>query len=187
MLDPAAPRRGRSRPERLAALAALAEPDAGDALEGLVEAAGTVPLAPFAWARNLPRQEIEALADAGGFARFGTGDAAIAVGPERLAQLGERIEAVLAEWHRAQPDALGPRLAERWSLGCAVRHRKRRSRRRWPRWSRPVASCATGRCYGCRSISRGSTATTNGSGNGCGRCSRPMGCGRRACASWPPG
>ncbi len=90
------------------ALAALAEPDAGDALESLVAAAGVVPLAPFAWARNLPPPEIEGLADAAGLARFGTGDAAIAVSPERLAQLGERIEAVLAEWHRAQPDALGP-------------------------------------------------------------------------------
>ena len=108
VLDPLAPRRGRSRPERLGALAALAEPDAGDALERLVAAAGTVPLAPFAWARNLPLPEIEALADAAGLARFGTGDAAIAVSPGRLAQLGERIEAVLAEWHRAQPDTLGP-------------------------------------------------------------------------------
>jgi selenocysteine-specific elongation factor len=108
VLDPAAPRRGRSRPERLAALAALTEPDAGNALERLIAAAGTVPLAPFAWARNLPLPEIEALVDAAGLARFGTGDAAIAVSPERLAQLGEKIEAVLAEWHRTQPDALGP-------------------------------------------------------------------------------
>src|SRR4029079_5357422 len=49
VLDPVAPRRFRSRPERLAALAAMAEPDAGDALEKLVEAAGIVSLSPFAW------------------------------------------------------------------------------------------------------------------------------------------
>ncbi|HEX2151864.1 MAG TPA: selenocysteine-specific translation elongation factor [Stellaceae bacterium] len=108
VLDPAAPRRFRSRPERLAALAAMAEPDAGDALERLVAAAGVVPLAPFAWARNLPLSEIEGLAETAGVARFGTGEAAIAVSPERLAQIGERIEAVLAEWHRSQSDALGP-------------------------------------------------------------------------------
>ena len=108
VLDPVAPRRGRSRPERLGALAALAEPDAGDALEKLVAAVGIVALAPFAWGRNLPLDEIEGLADAADLARFGTGDAAIAVSPERLAQIGVRIEAVLAEWHRAQPDALGP-------------------------------------------------------------------------------
>src|SRR4051794_39723399 len=103
VLDPVAPRRGRSRPERLEALAALAEPDAGDALEKLVAAAGTVPLAPFAWARNLPTPEIEMLADAAGLARFGTGETAIAVSPERLATLGDRIASVLEEWHRAQP------------------------------------------------------------------------------------
>jgi selenocysteine-specific elongation factor len=108
VLDPVAPRRGRSRPERLEALAALAETDAGDALERLIAAAEIVPLAPFAWARNLPLPEIEALADAADLGRFGAGEAAIAVSSERLAQLGERIEAVLAEWHRAQPDALGP-------------------------------------------------------------------------------
>jgi selenocysteine-specific elongation factor len=108
VLDPAAPRRGRSRPERLAALAALAEPDVGSALERLTEAAGVVPLAPFAWARNLPRGEVEALADAAGLARFGTGAAAVAASGERLAQLGDSIAAALADWHRAQPDALGP-------------------------------------------------------------------------------
>ena len=185
VLDPAPPRRGRARPERLAALAALAELDAGNALERLVTAAGTVPLAPFAWARNLPQTEIEGLADAAGLARFGTADAAIAVSPERLAQIGERIAAVLAEWHRAQPDALGPgrgalfaRLrgqAPEAALDAALAARSRRA-----------VSCATGRCCGCRRISLGSTARTSGSGSGCGRCSRPKGCGRRGCASWRP-
>jgi selenocysteine-specific elongation factor len=108
VLDPVAPRRGRSRPERLAALAAMAEPDAGDALEKLVAASGVVALAPFAWSRNLPAPEVHTLADAAGMARFGAGEAAIAVGSGHLAQLGERIAAVLAEWHRAQSDALGP-------------------------------------------------------------------------------
>jgi selenocysteine-specific elongation factor len=108
VLDPIAPRRGRSRPERLAALAAMTAPDAGDALEKLVTAAGVVPLAPFAWTRNLPLSEIESLADFAGLARFGSGEAAIAVSSERLGQLGERIASVLADWHRAQPDALGP-------------------------------------------------------------------------------
>ena len=186
VLDPLAPRRGRSRPERLAALAALAEPDAGDALEKLVEAAGVVALAPFAWARNLPLAEIEALAEAAGLARFGTGEAAIAVSPERLAQLGEQIAAVLAEWHRAQPDALGPTRGALFArlrgqapeaaldaaLAAADRGRAGRARRR--------------RCCGCRRISRGSTARTSGCGSGCGRCSPPTGCGRRGCASWPP-
>src|SRR5712691_11344290 len=108
VLDPGPPRRGRSRAERLAALAALAEPDAGDALERLLEAAGIVALAPFALARNLAQDEVEALVEAGGFLRVGAGAAAIALSPAHLARLGDRIAAVLAEWHRAQPDALGP-------------------------------------------------------------------------------
>jgi selenocysteine-specific elongation factor len=108
VLDPGPPRRGRARPERLAALAALAEADSGNALEGLAEAAGIVALAPFAQSRNLPLAEIEELAEAAGLARVGTGAAALAISRERLAQLGERIAAALAEWHRAQPDALGP-------------------------------------------------------------------------------
>ncbi len=108
VLDPGPPRRGRSRPERLAALAALAEPDAGNALERLLDGAGIVALAPFALARNLPQGEVEALALAGGFDRVGTGAAAIALSPAHLARLGDGIRAALAEWHHAQPDALGP-------------------------------------------------------------------------------
>ena len=107
VLDPGPPRRGRSRPERLAALAALAEPDPGDALERLVEAGGIVALAPFAWARNLPLAEVEDLAEAGGLRRFGGGAAGIAIGEPRLAELGGAIEMALADWHRAQPEALG--------------------------------------------------------------------------------
>src|SRR5205085_646449 len=45
VLDPMPPRRGRSRPERLAVLAAMTEPDAGDALEAAlaeVQGAGKV-------------------------------------------------------------------------------------------------------------------------------------------------
>jgi selenocysteine-specific elongation factor len=108
VLDAGTPRRGRQRPERLAALAALAEPDAGTALERLIDSAGIVALAPFAQARNLPLDEIEALTEAGGFRRVGAGNAAITVGGERLRQLGDAIVAALAEWHRTQPDMLGP-------------------------------------------------------------------------------
>ena len=108
VLDPGPPRRGRSRPERLAALAALAEADAGDALERLIDVAGIVALAPFALARNLPQGEVEDLADAGGFQRVGAGAAAIALSSNHLAWLGDSIVAALAEWHRAQPGVLGP-------------------------------------------------------------------------------
>ncbi len=107
VLDPGPPRRGRARPERLALLAALAQADAGDALERLVAVAGIVLLAPFALARNLPLGEVEALVEAAGLDRFGIGSAAIALSPERLEAIGGGIEAALAEWHRIHPDALG--------------------------------------------------------------------------------
>lgn len=107
-LDPLPPRRGRSRPERLAVLTAMAEPDAGNALEQLVETAGLVELARFACIRNLPQSEVEMLADAAGARRFGAGAAAIAIGLDRLARLGESLLAALAQSHAAQPDALGP-------------------------------------------------------------------------------
>jgi selenocysteine-specific elongation factor len=108
VLDPAPPRRGRSRPERLAALAAMAEADAGDALEGLIAAAGIVELPRFALIRNLPQSEIEALTDSGGFRRFGAGASALAVGEDRLTRLGGSLVAALRQVHAAQPDTLGP-------------------------------------------------------------------------------
>jgi selenocysteine-specific elongation factor len=90
------------------ALAALAEPDPGDALERLIEAAGIVQLSRFALIRNLPQTEVETLAEAGGFRCFGAGASALAVGDERLARLGDSLAAALAQVHLAQPDALGP-------------------------------------------------------------------------------
>src|SRR5438270_1974470 len=107
-IDPFPPRRGRSRPERLAALAALAESDAGEALEGLLDTVGIVELGSFGVIRNLPLTEIESLVDAGGFQRFGSGDAAIAIGAARLARIGESLAAALMQAHQAQPDTLGP-------------------------------------------------------------------------------
>ena len=108
VLDPMPPRRGRSRPERLAVLAAMTEADAGDALERQIEAAGIVELARFALIRNLPQSEVEALADAAELRRFGAGPNALAIGAERLTRLGEGIVSALGQVHAAQPDALGP-------------------------------------------------------------------------------
>jgi selenocysteine-specific elongation factor len=107
VVDPFPPRRGRSRPERLAAVAALAEADAGEALMHLVETAGIAELARFALARNLSMEEAELLAEAGGVRRLGAGAVALAVSSEKLAQIGEAITVALAEGHRAQPDSLG--------------------------------------------------------------------------------
>ena len=102
------------------ALAALAEPDPGDALERLIEAAGIVELPRFALIRNLPKTEVETLAEAGGFRCFGAGASALAVGDERLARLGDSLAAALAQVHLAQPDVLGPSRAALFSSSSVV-------------------------------------------------------------------
>src|SRR5207253_11286563 len=103
-LDPLPPRRGRLRPERLASLAALAEPDAGGALGKLVDAAGIVDLPRFALVRNMPQSDVEALADMPGFHRLGSGTTAIAIGAARLGPLGDSLPAALGQWHAPQAD-----------------------------------------------------------------------------------
>jgi selenocysteine-specific elongation factor len=107
VIDPFSPRRLRSKPERLAALLAMREADAGTALEQLLEAVGIVELAPFALSRNLPLDAANELAAAGGFARFGDRREPYAATVSRLAELGELLAATLAARHEAEPDALG--------------------------------------------------------------------------------
>jgi selenocysteine-specific elongation factor len=107
VIDPFPPRRGRARPERLAALDALKESDAGSALEQLLRLQGHVALAPFALARNLTLGEVDALVEAGGFTRLGDVRAPYAASEERLAELGGQFVTALADIHRAEADALG--------------------------------------------------------------------------------
>jgi selenocysteine-specific elongation factor len=106
--DPFPPRRGRGRPERLATLAALAEPDPATALAGLVETAGIVDLAPFALSRNLVPAEADTLVETGRFLRLGTARAAVITSTDRLGRISDAIVAALQEWHQAQPDMPRP-------------------------------------------------------------------------------
>ena len=105
------PRRG---PSGWRSLEALAEPDAGDALARLVEAAGVVELAPFALARNLDAGEMEALAEAAGL-RLGPARAPVVAAPNGWRQLGETIVA------RAGRMASRPARCARPDAGRAVR------------------------------------------------------------------
>jgi selenocysteine-specific elongation factor len=107
VVDPFPPRRGRAKPERLAALGAMQEDDAGTALERLLDVVGFVELAPFALARNLEFEAVEELAAAGGFVCFGGRRAPHAATASFLAGLGDRLIAVLADRHSAEPDTLG--------------------------------------------------------------------------------
>jgi selenocysteine-specific elongation factor len=108
VVDPFAPRRGRRQPARLAVLEALAATDPAQVLARLLAVQGVVDLAQFALARNLAPSELDRLAEAGKFLRVGPARAPVAVTPERLAALGDKIVDTLGAWHQAQPDALGP-------------------------------------------------------------------------------
>ena len=108
VVDPFASRRGRRQPARLATLAALAAADPEQALARLLAVKGVVDLAQFALARNLAPAELDSLIEAGGFLRVGPARAPVAVTPERLAALCDKILEALGVWHQAQPDALGP-------------------------------------------------------------------------------
>jgi len=108
VVDPFAPRRGRRQPARLAVLEALAATDPAQALARLLAVEGVVDLAKFALARNLTPGELDRLIEAGGFLRVGPARAPVAVTPERLAALGDKIVETLGAWHQAQPDTLGP-------------------------------------------------------------------------------
>ncbi len=107
VVDPLAPRRGRRRPARLALLAAMTPADPAAALGHMLAAEGIVDLARFALLRNLTGAELAALGGPG-WLRLGPAQTPLAITAERLAALTETVAAALAEWHRAQPDMLGP-------------------------------------------------------------------------------
>ena len=69
---------------------------------------GVVELAPFAQTRNLAPEDMPGLADMADVAVVGPPRAAVALTRGRLAELCEDIVAVLEEWHRKQPETLGP-------------------------------------------------------------------------------
>ena len=108
VLDPAPPRRGRARPERLAVLDAHREPDTAAALARLVDLSGVVELTPFARSRNLDADTLDRAVAAGPFLRLGPARAPLVASPDCIASLGDAIVVRLGEFHRAQPEALGP-------------------------------------------------------------------------------
>jgi selenocysteine-specific elongation factor len=110
VVDPLPPRRGRRRPARLAALAALAPSDPAAVLAAMLAAEGLVDLARFALLRNLTTAELAALEAGldGPVVRLGQPRVSLILTEDYLLGLGDRIVGALAEWHRAQPDTLGP-------------------------------------------------------------------------------
>ena len=109
VLDPFGATRGRSKPTRLAQLAAMERPTAADSLLALLEAepAG-VHLSRFAQAWNLTADETSALQSALPIKVVPGPDGALALALQRWEALRAALCAALADWHLAQAQSLGP-------------------------------------------------------------------------------
>ncbi len=109
VVDPFPPARGRKRPARLAALAAMEENDPAAALAGLLELHPSgLMLDPFARARNLSSAEAEALWRKVEMVRTGRAEAPVALAVRHWSALREATLAALEDWHADHPNDPGP-------------------------------------------------------------------------------
>jgi len=109
VVDPFPPRRRERRETWRARLDALASPDPIAALTGALAADGSVDLARFALARNLPLASITSTA---GIHLVGDTAHPVAISDILADALRDRLRTVLAEWHAAHPDHIGPNKAQ---------------------------------------------------------------------------
>ena len=108
-LDPFAPARGRSKPVRLACLAALEEASPADALRRLLDVQPDgVSVDSFARTWNLTEEETGALLQQVPVVRFRDGSDTRGVSVNRWETMRCQLADSVAEWHRAQPDGVGP-------------------------------------------------------------------------------
>ena len=108
-LDVLGPARGRARPDRLAFLEAMREPDHAAALRAALEAApAAVSLHDFARVRNLDDPAAERVFAAAPMVALGAGASRVGLAPARWARLEESVGRALAGWHDRNPDAVGP-------------------------------------------------------------------------------
>jgi selenocysteine-specific elongation factor len=109
VVDPFGPTRGRARPERLKALAALERDDPAEALAGLLaETPRGVDLGRFETAWNLDADASAALRARVELVEAGPADARLGFAPGHWRAFGESILSVLAAWHERVPGHLGP-------------------------------------------------------------------------------
>ena len=109
VIDPFAPARGRSKPERLAAVAAMENSDPIDALRSLINVQPNgVNLAHFITSRNLTPFQAEALWSDLDMIITGRDTEQIGISRSHWDALATSILKALEKWHRTQPDQLGP-------------------------------------------------------------------------------
>ena len=119
VVDAFGPARGRSQPQRLAQLAALAIADPAVALAALADAAPDgVDLAHFAQARHLRADETDALHRQLGLHRVPGASGLLGLTTKQWQQWQARVLQAVDAWHASQPDSLGPdEAALRQALG----------------------------------------------------------------------
>jgi len=109
VIDPFAPTRGRSKPERLAALSAMDSSDPSEAMSLLLDAQPNgIDLTQFVTSRNLTNDQAEALWADLDMVITGRDDDRTGIARSRWEALAADILTALNKWHSERPDQLGP-------------------------------------------------------------------------------
>jgi selenocysteine-specific elongation factor len=141
VLDPFAPARGRARPERRLLLAGWGQPDAGSALQALLQASPAgLPVEPFAQAWNLLPETLEALLQAGQVARPAGPRPPLVISQVHWDAWLASVTACLAHRHAAEPARIGP--IERELLDAMLAEQRARSGSAGREQARQVARAA---------------------------------------------
>lgn len=113
VLDPMPPERGAAKPQRLEVLAALAGRSTEDAFDALLDAGPRmVDAAWFAAAHHLPEAELHRIEQSRNLAAFQQRGARHLMRQAAWYAQCQALEQAVSDWHRAHPDAVGPKPAE---------------------------------------------------------------------------
>ena len=109
VIDPLPPARGRSKPERIAMLEALREPNDDLALAAcLAQAANGIDLDEFAFARNISADQAAKMYEHGGVVEIPIRRRRAGLAAARWKQIRVALVDALGEWHREHADRVGP-------------------------------------------------------------------------------
>ena len=109
VIDVYSPTRGRAKPERIAFLRAMEEPDDGTALAALLEnSPHGLFLDQFAGARNLASGDMEALAELVPMKSVSTETGTLGFSAQHWDTVRTAVLDGLAAWHKKSPDTVGP-------------------------------------------------------------------------------
>ncbi len=113
VIDPFSPKRGRSRPTRIATLNAMNHRDPGDVLAALIEISDVgVPLTAFSVSQNLPRFRTDTIIESFSIKRVGRQPQEWVFGEKQWQDLLKRIEKAVGQFHESRPGLLGASLKD---------------------------------------------------------------------------